>query len=391
VSEGEREIFRILKMQFGISGFREQATPLGKRFRYDFLVGTTFIEYDGLYHYRPGYAAPYTAAALGRFALQVMSDYKKTVYCRKRNLPLLRITGTLPADADFLSVLATTTPLPTDYSDYVAGHTLSSNLACHFRALATAHPRVSEPCDVEAQAGELVASVTILASALPFDEAMDCYQIKIAAFLIFLRENEALLPQEAVAAYGTEVMDACAIIAGGMPEFNGGVLLAPVVAAAVAVRGTCLVRIRDPFIVCWICQIQWTNNARSADLLLRHVNDVHAGGFCVRCATCPSTFCSFDEKTRAGEVGDVLTSRRREEQHSTACTRRSESLDHASKTSRCGHCDSTEIFSTRFRLFRHFNDTHGANFPYWCTLTCPTCGLRNFKSLTNLEKHVCRK
>ena len=430
VSVGEQEIFRILQTEFSLGGFRKEATPLGKRFRFDFMVGGTFIEYDGLYHYRPGHAAPYKPAALCRFALQVMSDYKKTSFCRKHGAPLLRVTGTLPSDAAFLACLAAATSAPADYSDYVAGHTLTTDLAEHFRVLASQDPLAGEPkpTDVEAEAGELVASVTILGPALLHDEAMDVYQTRIAAFLIFLRENAALSPQEAADAYGAEVMDACIIIARSMPEFNGApvlraaaaldlvtltaahaavsVLASPVAvlgpypvpptaasvpsaAAPVALRGHGIVRVRDPFIVCWICKIQWANNTRSADLLLRHVNDVHAGGYYVRCATCPTAFHCYDDKTRAGQVGDAAAAHRVQEQHGAHCTRHVEKADHVSKTSRCGHCDSAEVFSTRFRLFRHFNDAHGAGFSHWCTLQCPICLSRNFRTLPNLEGHTC--
>ena len=430
VSVGEQEIFRILQAEFSLSGFRKEATPLGERFRFDFMVDGTFIEYDGLYHYRPGHAAPYKPAALCRFALQVMSDYKKTSFCRKHGAPLLRVTGTLPSDAAFLACLAAATSAPADYSDYVAGHTLTTDLAEHFRVLASQDPLAGEPkpTDVEAEAGELVASVTILGPALLHDEAMDVYQTRIAAFLIFLRENAALSPQEAADAYGAEVMDACIIIARSMPEFNGApvlraaaaldlvtltaahaavsVLASPVAvlgpypvpptaasvpsaAAPVALRGHGIVRVRDPFIVCWICKIQWANNTRSADLLLRHVNDVHAGGYYVRCATCPTAFHCYDDKTRAGQVGDAAAAHRVQEQHGAHCTRHVEKADHVSKTSRCGHCDSAEVFSTRFRLFRHFNDAHGAGFSHWCTLQCPICLSRNFRTLPNLEGHTC--
>jgi hypothetical protein len=437
-SAGEQAMFRILQAEFSLGGFRKEATPLGERFRFDFMVNGTFIEYDGLYHYRPGYAAPYKSTALRSFALQVMSDYKKTSFCRKHGAPLLRVTGTPPSDAAFLAALAATTSAPADYSDFVAGHTLTTDLAEHFRVLATQDPRTGEPTDADADAGELVASVTILGSALR-DEAMDIYQTRIAAFLIFLRENEALTPQEAVKTYGAEVMAACVTIARSMPEFNGvpvvraaalsmvtlaaaptlsaaavvsdpspafGSFAAPTASAAaasvfnplalfgssaapVALRGHGLARVRDPFIVCWICHIQWANNARSADLLLRHVNDVHGGGFYVRCATCPTAFRCYDDKTRAGTVGDEAAAHRVQEQHGAECTRHAEKADHVSKTSRCGHCTSAEVFSTRFRLFRHFNDAHGAGFSHWCTLQCPLCLSRNFRTLPNLEGHSC--
>lgn len=418
-SAGEQAIFRILQTEFSLSGFRKEATPLGKRFRFDFMVGGTFIEYDGLYHFQPGHAAPYKSAALRRFVLQVMSDYKKTSFCRKHGAPLLRVTGTLPSDAAFLASLAAATSAPADYSDFVAGHTLTTDLAEHFRLLATSDPQTGEPTDADAEAGELVASVTILGSVLQ-DESIDIYQTRIAALLIFLRENKALTPLEAVDVYGAEVMAACVIIARSMPEFNGvpvqraaalsmvtlatmPIPLATAVldlaqpaaafgsfVAPVALRGHGIARVRDPFIVCWICQIQWANNARSADLLLQHVNDVHGGGFNVRCATCPTAFHCYNDKARAGTVGDEAVAHRVQEQHGAQCTRHFATADHVSKTSRCGHCNSAEVFSTRFRLFRHFNDAHGAEFSHWCTLQCPLCLSRNFRTLPNLEGHTCR-
>lgn len=131
---------------------------------------------------------------------------------------------------------------------------------------------------------------------------------------------------------------------------------------------------------CWIegCATKpcFRNTVVGADVLLAHINALHAGAYPLTCATCgKGGFQSFQDMNRTAP-------------HSVACESAREGKL-AAKLGReviCGIC--SQLCTSRNRFFRHLNEHHGAKFPAPVTLVCPTCSKSGFMSASALDAHI---
>jgi len=404
-SEAEASIHDILAESklggTGVDKFFGEFSPIGVRFVFDFAVNDNrLLEYDGMFHFHPVYK---TTRGKEIFLTQVQSDIRKSRFCRANNIPLLRLSGSLPDGPDVVRAILEATVGPHDFSDYVMGHTYFGDFP---EFLKLQHPTPAGKLTLSA-ASELVAEVTVLGDLKTVrDEPIEFDQYHAAILTIFLRENYRCTVDGIQAQFGDAVVLACQIIASLMPEL-GGVCVAPPLppVPAVAVERVVveqmavapkIIQTRDSVAYCWLCpkthEVSFTMCGRGADSLLGHINIVHrlSNGlmpYPVKCEWCPSVFVNHAKRTE-----ERLAS-----EHDVSCTRplRDPTKNDAAKiwkmvkkNSRCGLCDV--VFGTTHRLLRHFNDKHGAEFSHWMTIVCPYgCPSGRFESVKALEEHKC--
>ena len=382
-SKGERQLYEAL--QSAKAEFLYNYMPQGYRVRYDFVLrrGTLDIalEYDGNLHYAPLNGRLQHVEA---FFWQVSRDLLKTRLCRESGIPLVRITGKVPAELTYetlcLSYLRLDAMGP--YDDYVDGAAFCTEFAQYLaRCVRDAALPVAPSFDTNWCTSLLCALKEICAVPEAFDlDEDDAYNLADAVLTVFLRHVHALklTCADIARAFGTACIDNCVAIARLMPELGGSPRSLKPFALVEFTPVAKTVVVPEQF--CWICagdgvQVRYSATFDGNDELLRHLNVSHGTQFLVGCKWCDAKFtCQAQRRGSAGHGATCI-----------ALDRALVSLDVMQKTSMCGLCGFAA--SAPFRLLHHFNESHKATFSQWATLKCDVCAHRSSTSVGALVKH----
>jgi hypothetical protein len=377
-SEGERIIYVQLtdaKLSFDTE-FRLPSLP---RLRFDFYVkrpglSPVLVEYDGYFHYHP-YSLSDEGCAL--FLGQVHRDLIKTRVARANSMPLLRLRASVTDGSLAPMVMGASVCPRGSFDDYVDASLYTAPLAKSLRAYNRA--LLTEDFSLDAMLDALVSATDVLCG-LPVETCMEYID---AVVTLFVRQYRAVNVLALAEKLGSELVVALLRLSELVPEFAFTTAVVPPPTTTPPTSGPpySALSVSGAIFRCWHagCFAKFEESNAGADSLMAHLHGTHPEqAMRVRCAFCDVCAPSFQTLVQRTTHADACKAKKAQYPD-----------QYVSKVCRCGLCPATDqTFSSRNRLYAHFNERHNAHFSQFMTLKCPICGATGIYTPKELRMHL---